>query len=141
MCHAKTIEEVEERVEEEHSRNEEEERGRTEKKRGKRRRRGVSEPSRRDHVEEAKRGGGGKQQAFAPVSKRLRAVVMQRGLQHTATSQSEERKATAELSRYHRSPRKKRSLAVSVDSLFSVTLSRQLKKREPYQEKQRVFVV
>lgn len=75
---------------------------------------GGSEPSRRDHVEEERK----KQQALAGVSKRLGAVVMRREVRHTATSQSAERKATAHLSRYHRSPRKKRSLAVSVD-LFS----------------------
>lgn len=42
---------------------------------------------------------------------------MRREVRHTATSQSADRKATAHLSRYHRSPRKKRSLAVSVDSV------------------------
>lgn len=86
---------------------------------GEKEKEGGSEPSRRDHVEEERK----KQQALAGVSKRLGAVVMRREVRYTATSQSAERKATAHLSRYHRSPRKKRSLAVSVDSL-SVELSR-----------------
>lgn len=61
--------------------------------------------------------GGEKKTTLARVSKRLRAVVMLGGIRLTS-GQSAQSKATANLSRYHRSQRKERSLAVSANFFF-----------------------
>lgn len=81
-------------------------------------RRGGSRPSRRTVLTLK---GGEKKTTLARVSKRLRAVVMLGGIRLTS-GQSAQSKATAKLSRYHRSQRKKRSLAVSANFFAGVSV-------------------